>query len=122
MTIITLECVFVHSVILFFYIVHTRAVTLGEFRRFKTSDFQTQKSLRKSIINAFPCVILCASILTLSYVKAVNFWFSLCGTLYIIKMSSILAQRCERKFAHNFNPLSGNYNATAIHKKIVASF
>ena len=43
-------------------------------------------------------------------------------TLCIIKISLILAQRCERKFIHNFNPLSGNYNAAALHKQIVASF
>ena len=29
----------------------------------------------------------------------------------------MLAQRCEREFIHNFNPLSGNYNAAALHKQ-----
>ena len=43
-------------------------------------------------------------------------------TLCIIKIYLILAQRCERKFISNFNPLSGNYNAVALHKQVVASF
>ena len=33
-----------------------------------------------------------------------------------------LAQCCERKFIHNFNPLSGNYDTAALLKQIVASF
>ena len=29
----------------------------------------------------------------------------------------MLAQRCEREFIHNFNPLSENYNAAALRKQ-----
>ena len=122
-TITTLECVLIHSVIFFFYIPNNRAVALGGFRRFQTStDFKTQKLFEKFY---YKCIYLCNFI-------CLNFSFNISDsckilippmqTLCIIKISLILAQRCERKFILNFKPLSRYYDAAALRKQIVASF
>ena len=54
-TMATLECILIYSVIFLFFILYTRAIVTGEFRRFEISiNFQTQRNYEKTYSKWIP--------------------------------------------------------------------
>ena len=88
-TITTIKCVLVHSIIFLFYILHTSTVAPGGFRGVfnlpppPSHIFSNSvKFLKRSIIYTFPCVVVFALNLVLRHLNVLNFSFPLRSTTF----------------------------------------
>ena len=116
MTITTLECVLLYSVVFLFYIQYARAVAPGVFRGFQTPTiFQTFKKIYYKCIPMCNCVCFELSFKAAESLKLLP--LPLRGISFIQNLLHI-----DQKPIREFIPFSGKYNATTLYIKNVASF
>ena len=79
--------------------------------------FKTKEVLKRSITDAFPCVVLFASNLVLRHFESLNILIFLWGALFFVTFFQILAQYCDQKFARDFTHLVVKFNILNFFKK-----